>query len=67
VDVLWRPQGLVVELDGGAAHGTPSAVSRDRHRELVLRERGFRVLRYSFRQIVEEPGRVVADLRAALS
>jgi hypothetical protein len=66
VDALWREQGLVVELDGAAAHGGWSQVSRDRERELVLRRRGFRVIRYTWPRITERPGDVIADLRRQL-
>lgn len=67
VDMLWQAERLVVELDGHAAHRTPVAISRDRRRELVLREAGFRVLRYSWQQVIQEPGRVAADVLAALN
>lgn len=67
VDALFHEQRLIVELDGGAAHGRPAAVVRDRSRELYLRERGYRVIRYSWLQVFENPERVAADLRRALA
>ena len=66
VDALWEVERLIVELDGGAAHGRPAAVVRDRARDLYLRERGYRVVRYSWIQVFREPGRVAVDLRRAL-
>lgn len=66
VDALWSDHDLVVELDGGAAHGRPAAVVRDRNRELYLRERAYLVVRYSWLQVFEEPARVAADLRLQL-
>jgi predicted transcriptional regulator of viral defense system len=66
VDALWRQQGLVAELDGAAAHGSWPQASRDRERELALRRMGFRVVRYTWQQIIERPTEVVADLREQL-
>jgi very-short-patch-repair endonuclease len=66
VDAIWRQQWLVAELDGAAAHGGWAQVSRDRERELVLRRKGLRVVRYTWQQIIERPARVAADLRRQL-
>jgi very-short-patch-repair endonuclease len=67
VDAMWREQRLVAELDGAAAHGGWAQVSRDRERELALRGMGFRVVRYTWQQITERAGEVVADLRQQLA
>jgi predicted transcriptional regulator of viral defense system len=45
VDFVWTRVGLVVELDGVAAHGTRAAVRRDRKRDRVLWRAGFRTMR----------------------
>jgi very-short-patch-repair endonuclease len=45
VDFVWTRVGLVVELDGVAAHGTREAVRRDRKRDRVLWRAGFRTMR----------------------
>ncbi len=66
VDALWRAQRLIVELDGAAGHGSRAQASRDRERELALRRMGFRVVRYTWRQITERGIEVVADLRCQL-
>jgi hypothetical protein len=67
VDALWRDRGLAVELDGGPAHGGAAAMKRDRNRELFLRSAGFRVVRYSWDQIVNHPDNVLTDLRFLLA
>jgi hypothetical protein len=67
VDALWANQRLAVELDGGHSHGTAAAVAADRARDLYLRDAGYRVLRYSWPQVMNEPERVVADLRRHLA
>jgi putative AbiEi antitoxin of type IV toxin-antitoxin system/uncharacterized protein DUF559 len=45
VDFVWTRVGLVVELDGAAAHGTREAVRRDRKKDRVLWRAGLRVMR----------------------
>ncbi|MEX1141625.1 MAG: type IV toxin-antitoxin system AbiEi family antitoxin domain-containing protein [Thermoleophilaceae bacterium] len=45
VDVLWRDERLVLEVDGYAFHGTRAAFERDRERDARLQALGFRVVR----------------------
>jgi very-short-patch-repair endonuclease len=66
VDFLWREQCLVVETDGYRYHRGRAAFEDDRTRDLKLRALGYDVLRLSYRQVVNEPERVSAVLRAAL-
>ena len=66
VDVLWRGERLVVELDGSAGHGTDAQRTRDHARDLALRAAGYRVHRYSWRQVTRERPAVAADIRRAL-
>ena len=67
VDFLWREQRLVVEVDGFAFHSSRSAFERDRRRDAELGTLGFRVMRVTWRQIVNEPEALVARLAAALA
>jgi very-short-patch-repair endonuclease len=66
VDCLWRPQRLVVELDGWAAHGTRRAFHRDRERDRVLLVEGWQSTRVTWHQLEQEAEVVVADLRLLL-
>ena len=66
VDFLWRSRRLIVETDGLQWHGTPSALERDRRRDERLTVLGYRVVRLTYRRIVDEPAAVVATLRALL-
>ena len=66
VDALFRAERLVVELDGHEFHAGAAAAEEDRRRELRLRGLGYRVVRYTWRQITEHPGEVLDDLRREL-
>jgi len=66
-DLLWRSRRLVVEVDNWTYHRGSVAFEDDHARELDLRRLGFTVLRYTDKQLEEEPGRIVADIREALS
>ena len=67
VDAVWRGQRVVVELDGGQAHGTPAAVARDRQRDLILRAAGWTVRRYGWSQVTRTQHLVAVDLRPLLA
>jgi hypothetical protein len=66
VDFLWRPQQLIVEADSWTFHRTRQAFERDRERDQRLLLAGYRVLRFTWRQIVGDPARVAATLASAL-
>jgi very-short-patch-repair endonuclease len=55
VDFFWREQGLIVEIDGFQFHSSLSAFERDRHRDAVLQGHGLRVLRITWRRLVDAP------------
>lgn len=66
VDAVWEPERVAVELDGYRWHRTRSRSEADRQRDLRLRALGYLVLRYSARQVFEEPLMVIGDLAGAL-
>ena len=66
VDFLWIEQRVIAETDGYAAHGTRAAFERDRKRDVSLQAAGYVVLRFTYRQVVDEASWVVASLRFAL-
>jgi hypothetical protein len=67
VDFLWRTRRLIVETDGLQWHSTPPALERDRRRDERLTVLGYRVIRFTYRRVVDEPAAVAATLRALLS
>jgi very-short-patch-repair endonuclease len=66
VDFVWWGQRVVVEIDSFTYHRGSVSFQEDRARDLDLRQRGFTVLRFSERQLEEEPQRVAADVARAL-
>jgi very-short-patch-repair endonuclease len=66
VDLLWRRQRLIVEVDGFAFHSGRAAFERDRRRDAALQAAGYRVVRFTWRQITREPHAVVAMLATLL-
>ena len=66
VDFLWAAPRLVAELDGHRAHGTRRAFERDRRRDQLLAAAGYRVVRFTWRQVVERPHEVTETLRSLL-
>lgn len=66
-DCLWRPQRVIVELDGRAVHGTRHAFESDRHRDRLLLVEGWKVMHVTWAQLRDEPDAVVDDLTALLA
>lgn len=66
LDACWSEERLVVEVDGFAFHGSRSAFERDRRRDAALQVAGFRVMRVTWRQLVDEPEAVVATVARLL-
>jgi len=66
-DFLWRAQRLIVEVDGRDVHTTRRAFESDRRRDQQLLLLGWRVVRFTWRQVMFEPAYVTATLRALLA
>jgi very-short-patch-repair endonuclease len=67
VDFLWRSSGLIVETDGWRYHRGRASFEQDRARDAQLVAVGYEVLRFSWRQVVDEPDEVIAAVRARLA
>jgi very-short-patch-repair endonuclease len=65
-DFVWRDRGVIVETDGFRHHGDRAAFERDRARDSHLQSLGYRVLRFTYRQLRDAPAEVVSALRACL-
>jgi very-short-patch-repair endonuclease len=66
VDMVWRRQRLIVELDGRAFHDNPRAFERDRERDAALTLAGWRVIRITWSRLMRAPDEIAALLRALL-
>lgn len=64
VDFCFEGAGLVVEADGARWHQEPA---RDRARDNALAVLGWRVLRFTWAEVVHDGQRVLEDLRQALA
>ncbi|MGI8460995.1 MAG: DUF559 domain-containing protein [Solirubrobacterales bacterium] len=66
VDFLWRAERVVVEVDGFAFHSSRGSFESDRARDRELQRRGYVVLRFTYREVNEEPDAVAASLWSPL-
>jgi very-short-patch-repair endonuclease len=67
VDLVWHARRLVVELDSYTFHSSRHAFERDRRKDRELQAGGYRVIRFTWRQITDEPEAVIAALATALA
>ncbi len=66
-DALWAEQHLIVELDGWEHHRGRHAFQRDRTRDAELARAGYRVIRFTHRDVTQRPAWVVETLRDLLA
>lgn len=66
VDFVWRSCRLVVEIDGFEYHAGRAAFERDRSRDAALVAAGFRVMRFTWRQLTRRPEFVLVQLARSL-
>jgi very-short-patch-repair endonuclease len=67
VDCVWPTHRLIVELDGGAAHGTPHAFEADRARDETLVAAGWSVIRVTPSRLAGGAMALAANLCQLLS
>jgi very-short-patch-repair endonuclease len=63
VDFYWPAAKLIVETDGAATHLTPTAFEADRIRDAELTVAGYRVVRFTWRQLRDRPQTVARTLQ----
>ena len=55
-----------VEIDGWAHHTNVDVFRGDRHRQNLLVNHGWRVLRFTYHDLVDRPDQVLTEIRAVL-
>ena len=66
-DFLWREHRVIVETDGFKAHGHRLAFENDRARDATLQAAGYAVLRFTWRQVKDDPHTVAGRIAATLT
>jgi very-short-patch-repair endonuclease len=67
VDFFWPDHRLVVETDGWSTHGNRRAFESDRARDARLVAAGYRVLRFTWRQVIRQTLLVTVQIAQALA
>jgi very-short-patch-repair endonuclease len=67
LDFFWREARLAVETDGYAFHSSRRQLERDHQRDLELQAAGLMIVRFSWRQVRDEPELVVAQIATLLA
>lgn len=66
VDVLFRGERVAIEIDGRRAHTDAESFRRDRRKQNRLVNAGYRVLRFTWWDLVERPAAVLREVLTAL-
>jgi very-short-patch-repair endonuclease len=65
--LVYRDEHLIVETDGRDPHTIHKAFGADRRRDARLMLLGWRVVRFTWQQVVGEPAYVATTLRGLLA
>ncbi len=65
-DFVWHRARLIVEVDGWETHRTRRAFHEDRRRDQLLQAAGWRVLRFTDRDVRRDPDHVTVVVRTLL-
>lgn len=65
VDFLWEQHGTIAEADGVVKYTDPDRAWQQLRRDAALREAGYEVVHFGWRDLVATPGQVIQSIRAA--
>jgi very-short-patch-repair endonuclease len=66
IDVAFPNARLAIEVDGYAYHSDQLRFQHDRTRQNALIRAGWRVLRFTWADLIERPNKVIAEITALL-
>jgi very-short-patch-repair endonuclease len=66
VDALWERERLAVEIDGYEHHRSRDAFRKDRAKQNALTAAGFRILRFTYEDVIDRPRPTAAAVRRLL-
>lgn len=66
VDALWGNNQLIVEVDGHHFHASGAQFQRDLTRQNALVAMGYRILRFTWNDVVQRPAKVAALIQREL-
>jgi very-short-patch-repair endonuclease len=67
VDFAFAGQKVAIEIDGLAHHSGPEEFQKDRVRQNSIMLLGWTMLRFTWQDLIENPERVIAEVRRAIS
>jgi len=63
-DFVWRTGGIAIEIDERASHARVAAFEEDRRRDRRVLREGLQTLRFTAREVWQEPERLVRESRS---
>ena len=67
LDFMWRGERLVVEIDGYNYHSGPAVFHRDQEKDLLVREAGLEMLRFTGDHVLHQPAKVLVRVAQTLA
>jgi very-short-patch-repair endonuclease len=67
IDVAFPEARIAIEIDGFAYHSSQGAFQSDRQRDAALAAAGWRVVRFTWLDLTNDPAGVIARIRALLA
>jgi hypothetical protein len=67
VDFCWPAYQTIAESDGLAKYDDPRRAREQIMRDIRLRDAGYKVVHFTWRELFDTPGRVIARVRAAFA